>query len=157
MHAPLIGEVLCEMGLLTAGQVEQILELQKQTRQKFGQIAVHMGLVTAEQVWLAWAEQMSYRRRFVELNEVGIAPAAVERVTVSTARALGVVPLRLWGDHLIVASAPDISPSNLTELAEQTQCQVQACMAFPESIRYHLDRLEENLETIKSPHPALPA
>jgi len=157
MRAPLIGEVLCEMGLLTAEQVKQILEVQQQTRQKFGQIAVQMGLVTAEQVWQAWAEQMSYRRRFVDLNEVGIASTAVERVTVSTARALGVVPLRLWGDHLIVAASPDLPSRDLTELAEQTQCQVQACMAFPESIRYHLDRLDEKLESNSSLQPALPA
>ena len=157
MQSPLIGEVLCEMGLLTADQVKAILEVQQQTRQKFGQIAVEMGLVTAEQVWVAWAEQMSYRRRFVELNDIGIDTAAVKRVTVSTARALGIVPLRVWVDHLIVAGAPEVPYSALTELAEHTHCQVHACMAFPESIRYYLDRLEDNLETAKSYHPALPA
>jgi hypothetical protein len=145
------------MGLLTAEEVEQILEVQKQTRQLFGQIAVQMGLVTAEQVWSAWAKQMSYRRRFVELNEVGIDTAAVKRVTVPTARALGVVPLRLWGDHLIVAGSPDVPTSALTELAEHIHCRVQACMAFPESVRYHLDRLEDNLETTEPSSQALPA
>ena len=47
--------------------------------------------------------------------------------------------------------------ADLMELAESTHCQVHACMAFPESIRYHLEHLEDNLETTKPYHPALPA
>ena len=143
MCEPLFGEILVEMDLLTAEQVEQVLEVQKSTHQKFGQIAIRLGLVTADQVWEAWARQMSYRRRFVEPMEVGIDTAAVFRVTIPTARALGVVPLRLWGDNRVVAGAPGLDASTVSALSERTCCRVYACMAYPESIQYYLDRLEQ--------------
>lgn len=146
MCEPLIGEILVEMGLLTTEQVEQILEQQKETHRKFGQIAVQMGWVTSDQVWEAWAVQMSHRRRFVDPTEIGIDTAAVMRVTISTARALRVVPLRLWGDNLVVAGGPDLDAGVVSALAERTCCRVYLCMAYPESVEYHLGRLEEVLE-----------
>lgn len=150
MHVPLIGEILCEMGLLTAEDVDRILDDQKQCRQKFGQIAIRMGLATAEQVWYAWAKQMTYRRQFVELREVGIDTGAVERVTIARARALNVVPLRLWGDNLVVAIPPELPGCVLTDLAEETGCQVHACMALPQAIQYHLDQLESTVHMTAS-------
>lgn len=145
MSVPLIGEILTELGRLTPAQVSEIIALQKRSRQKFGQIAVRLGWLTPEQVWEAWAVQMSYRRRFVEPRLVGIDTAAVSRVTLSTARALRVLPLRLWGDNLVVAGAPGTSGTVYRTLTERTRCHVHACMAYPESIQYHLDRLEETL------------
>jgi type IV pilus assembly protein PilB len=143
MCESLFGEILVEMGLLTDEQVKQVLEVQKTTQQKFGQIVIRLGLATADQVWEAWARQMSYRRRFVEPMEVGIDTAAVLRVTIPTARALRVVPLRLWGDNLVVAGAPDLDAGTVSTLTERTCCKVYACMAYPESIQYYLDRLEQ--------------
>lgn len=157
MHTPFIGEILQEMGLLTAAQVEEILDHQKASRQKFGQIAVRWGLVNTRQVWEAWARQMACRRQFVEVNEVGIDTAAVERVTVPTARSLGVVPLRLWGDQLVVAAPPDVPTTTLSQLAEATGCQVHACATFAEAVRYHLDHLEEGLRVDGAQVELLPA
>jgi len=156
-HLPLFGEILQEMGLLTSDQVSQILEDQAQSGQKFGQVAVRMGWLTSEQVLEAWARQMSYRRRYVDPQDVGIDTQAVERVTIPVARAMKVVPLRLWGDNLVVASAPDARPEMVRELAEATGCKIYACMAFPESIQYHLDRLEEVVHTGEAASSSVPA
>ncbi len=154
MHVPLMGEILSEMGLLTPRQVKEILDQQRRSRQKFGQIAVYRGLVTPEQVWEAWARQVSYRRQFVDLAAMGTDTEAIRRVSVPTARALEVVPLRLWGDNLVVACSPEFNSGILSDLAEQTGCQIHACVALPESIRYHLDRLDDALAAA-DPEPAL--
>lgn len=156
-HLPLFGEILEQMGFLTAGQIQQILEDQAHSGQKFGQIAVRMGLVTTEQVMEAWARQMSYRRRYVDVQEVGIDAQAVLRVTIPVARAMKVVPLRLWGDNLVVATAPDARPETVQEITEATGCKVYACMAFPESIQYHLDRLEEVVPSGEAASSSVPA
>ncbi len=145
MSVPLIGEILTELGRLTRAQVAEVVAQQKRSRQKFGQIAVRLGWVTPDQVWEAWAIQMSYRRRFIEPREVGIDTAAVARVTIPTARALRILPLRLWGDNLVVAGAPGTGGAIFNTLSEQTRCRVHACMACPESIQYQLDHLEETL------------
>ncbi|NLX23388.1 MAG: hypothetical protein GXY55_17185 [Phycisphaerae bacterium] len=156
MHVPMMGEILSEMGLLTSQQVEDILEHQRRSRQKFGQIAVHQGLVTPEQVWEAWARQVSYRRQFIDLDVMGVDTEAVRRVGVSTARALEVVPLRLWGDNLVVACSPEFRSGALSDLAERTGCQIHACIALPESIRYHLNQLDNVLESAEKETTLVP-
>lgn len=143
MEIPLIGEVLRDMGLLTSQQIIQILQYQARTRQRFGQTAIRLGIATREQVWLAWAVQLSYRREFVDPRQMGIDTAALETVGVSRARALRVVPLRLWGNHLVVAVAPEDDGSAIETLARETGCQVHCCMAMPESLQYQLDHLDE--------------
>ena len=94
---------------------------------KFGQIAVRWGLVTTQQVWEAWARQMAYRRQFVEVKDIGIDTAAVARVTVTTARSLGVVPLRLWGDQLVVAVPPDVD-DELLDVEDLTDRQAESVL-----------------------------
>jgi hypothetical protein len=99
---------------------------------------------------------MSYRRRYVDPQDVGIDTQAVERVTIPIARAMKVVPLRLWGDNLVVATVPDVRPETVRDLAEVTGCTVYVCMAFPESIQYHLDRLEEVVHTGEAVNSSVP-
>lgn len=135
-----IGEVLCRMGVIDETHIAGILAHQRQTRQKFGQIAIRMGLATHEQVWEAWARQLADQEE-IEPGEIGCDTHALEVVPLSTARRFGIVPLRLWGQHLVVAAPPDLPRERLDELAEMTQCRIHVCNADRSSIRRHLRRL----------------
>jgi len=45
-----IGMIAVGHGLLSAAEIDQILDRQRQTSERFGEIAVEMGAVTADQV-----------------------------------------------------------------------------------------------------------
>jgi hypothetical protein len=135
-----IGEILCRMGVISETHIAGILARQRETRQKFGQIAIRMGLATHEQVWEAWARQLADQEE-VEPAELGCDTQALELVPLSTARRLGIVPLRAWGHHLVVAAPADWPKDRLNELAEATNCHVHVCNANRSSIRRHLRRL----------------
>lgn len=136
-----IGEILCRMGIITRDDVSRILVQQSRTRQKFGQIAVRWGLATQDQIWEAWARQFAERER-LNLAAAGTDTAAWERVPLKTARHLGVVPLRLWGDHLVVAAPPELPEESLRRLTELSACRVHICQSSDWSISSYLNNLE---------------
>lgn len=138
MQEVLIGEILNQMGKLTRDDIEQIVQHQRATRQKFGQIAVRWGLITQEHVWEAWARQLAQRHQ-LDLESVGSDTAAWRRVPPPTARKWGVVPLRLWGEHLVLAAPADISRKILEEIRDATGCQIHVCISQREAIERHLD------------------
>jgi hypothetical protein len=140
MQGVRIGEVLCQMGVIGQGDVAGILVRQRQTRQRFGQIAIRLGLATHEQVWEAWARQLA-ERESIEPAEMGTDTLALELIPLSTARHFGIVPLRLWGRHLVVAAPPDLPRASLSELSECTQCRIHVCNAERPAIRRQLRRL----------------
>jgi hypothetical protein len=135
-----IGEVLCRMGVIASHDISRILKHQRRTRQKFGQIAIRWGLATHEQVWEAWARQLA-ERDGVELEAVGNDTAALELIPLSTARELGIVPLRLWGRHLVVAAPSELSAELMDQLCGQTGCTIHVCISDTHSIHDRLKRL----------------
>lgn len=137
-----MGEMLCQMGIIQKEDISLILSQQRQTRQKFGQIAIRLGMVTQEQIWEAWARQLA-EREGLELDAVGSDTPAVEMLPLAKARRLGIVPLRLWGQHLVVAGPADIAGSTLDQLARETGCQIHVCVSDSSSIREHLRRLSD--------------
>ncbi len=136
-----IGEILVEMGVLSEADVAAILEHQKRTRQKFGQIARAWGLATDEQVWEAWSTQIARFQRHVDPDEMGLDTDAIARVDGEVARYFNVLPLRLWGEHLVVATAdlPATRP-RLEELPQVLGCKVHYCLCKAEKVDEHLTR-----------------
>ncbi len=140
MREARIGEVLCRMGVIARQNIPAILAHQRQTRQKFGQIAIRLGLATHEQVWEAWARQLA-QREGIDLAETGSDTAALELIPLSTARQIGIVPLRLWGRHLVIAAPPDLPKDTLAKLANTTHCRIHVCIADCAAIRRQLREL----------------
>lgn len=56
----LLGEILVANGKLSAEEVEQVVQLQHETRLRFGETAVQAGLVSAVDLELALAEQFGF-------------------------------------------------------------------------------------------------
>lgn len=140
-NVPQIGQILKQMGVLTDRDVQEIIEQQQRTGRRFGQIALAWGLATPEQVWTAWSRQLADHRQRVDIDEVGIDTNAVEQISGVIARYYHVVPLRLWGDNLVVAVPEDGNHGNLDDLPVLLDCQVHACLCDPKQIDKYLDRI----------------
>lgn len=147
MQSLRIGEVLCRMGVIDEEDVDRILAQQRQTRQKFGQIARRLGLVTQEQIWEAWARQLA-EREGIELMEFGTDTAALDLVSPGMARRWGIAPLRLWGTHLVVAAPPDTPELTLQEVARIAGCQIHVCVSDRASIRKRLDYVAQEVYSV---------
>ena len=115
-----IGELLSQMVPLSPHDIEEILHEQSATRKPFGDIALSLGLCRPEHVWKAWCGQLldGHPRR-IELDSFGIDSQAVSHVPEDLAREFGLIPVRVFGDILIVA-------------IEHTQHLVQLMTLLPE-------------------------
>jgi type IV pilus assembly protein PilB len=142
MHnVPLIGQILREMGVLSDRDIAEILEQQQRTGRRFGQIALAWGLATPEQIWTAWSRQLAQHSQRVDLDEVGIDTNAVERVSSVVARFYHIVPLRLWGDNLVIAVPDNGDHGNLEDLPILLDLEVHSCLCNPAQIDEYLNRI----------------
>ena len=107
MSAKRIGEILSSLVPLSGHDVEEILSEQSSTRRRFGDIALSMGLCRPEHIWKATTAQLDAGPRHVDLDAFGIDAQALEHLPAKTARALGVIPLRVAGETLVVAAHGD--------------------------------------------------
>ena len=107
----LFGELLGRLVRLSRHDVDEILVEQEGTGQRFGAIALSRGLCGVEDVWSAWCEQLIGGVQRVDLDHVGVDARAAALLRPDTARRLSALPVRLMGDHLVVAIPTDADPA----------------------------------------------
>ncbi|MGC4032475.1 MAG: hypothetical protein QM754_12240 [Tepidisphaeraceae bacterium] len=126
-----IGQILSQTVPLSEHDVEEILQEQHVSRQRFGDAALALGKVRPQQVWEAWIKQL--RETPIDLDRVTPDSPAIDALPRSAALALKVLPLRLRGNELVVAFASENSP-DLNALERATGYQVIAIAAKSETI-----------------------
>lgn len=148
MEVPPIGVILRGMGVLDDQDIREILEQQARTGQKFGVIAMRWGLATPDQIWEAWARQLKLDIREADLDELGTDSVALLRVTPELVMQYRVWPLRLWGDHLVIATTRDCDARIVDELAARLGLTVHRCVvpaAQLDEFIHHLGQFEHGL------------
>jgi len=99
-----LGEVMVSQGLLTAAQVEAILETQRDRPRPFGELAEKLFHVSAEDVEAAWVEQYSRITERVDPRLERIDPAVAAMVSRRQAWQFRLMPLRWDGSEIMVAT-----------------------------------------------------
>jgi type IV pilus assembly protein PilB len=102
-----IGQILSESVPLSEHDVEEILNEQKSTRQRFGDAALALGKARPDQVWSAWLIQL--KEQPVDLSRFSPDRAAVGCMPAELAISMNVVPLRIRGNELVIASSRELS------------------------------------------------
>ena len=129
------GELLGRLVPLTGQDVAEILEEQKMSHRRFGQIALSWGLCQPEHVWQAWCEQLSNYPERIDLDRIGIDTQAIGLIPAEVARQFGVIPIRALSRRMVVAASEqtlDDAVENLPRLLSQ---QVQFVVADADQIR----------------------
>jgi len=119
-----LGEILIEQGVLKEAQLKQALDLQKTDRRLIGEILVSKEFVSEEDVVIALAKQLNYR--YLPVGNFTVNKEALKRLPSNTAFALTCLPVDLVGNTLMVVMADPSSENALQQIAEASQCQVQA-------------------------------
>src|SRR5688572_85028 len=115
-HRPRIGEILRRSVPLSRQDVDEILEDQKTTRRRFGEIALSWGLCQPEQLWSAWCNQLTDDRQRVDLHAMGIDAQAAAMMPPDVARARRVIPVRIGENEIVVACDEPLTEQCLAEL-----------------------------------------
>jgi len=102
-----IGTLMLKKGVITAAQLEKILERQRVTHRPFGEIAEEMVGVKARDVERAWAEQYAQTTRWVDPSLEPVDPAVRDLVTRRQAWQFRVMPLGYDGSELMVCTTQE--------------------------------------------------
>jgi type IV pilus assembly protein PilB len=124
-----MGELLSRIGQLSSHDVDEVLCEQRQTRQRFGAIAVSLGFCQPEHVWAAWCSQLSGNLDRVNLDEIGIDAQAVECLPRELALGLRAMPVRLFEGQLIIALSDPARADGVAEMARRIGLQVKFVLA----------------------------
>jgi hypothetical protein len=99
-----IGKLLVEQGVLTAGQVKQILAAQKKSHRPFGDLAERLFGVNPRAVEDAWTQQFVSRTGAVDLDEVGVDASCAGLLTARQAWQFHLLPVGRDADSIQMAT-----------------------------------------------------
>src|SRR5579862_646077 len=121
-HKPL-GQVLKEMELVSEGQIQESLQIQRKQGGVIGEILVNLGYVAREEILLALAAQMGME--VVDLDEIEIDPVIINKVPTNLAKSYNVCPIKFENGILTVAMSNPHDANVLDDLRHSLHCEVQ--------------------------------
>jgi hypothetical protein len=104
MRRPLFGELLSRLVGLSDHDIAEVLADQAISHRRFGEIAMAFQWVRPQEVWQAWWAQLGQSTEEVALPAVGIDTQALGYVPRSVAEEYLVIPIRAYGDQLVLAT-----------------------------------------------------
>ena len=134
-----IGQVLSRMGKLSSIDVDEILEQQATSRQRFGEIAVSWGLCEPVDLCDAWCVQFSEGAEASDLTGGALDAKLILSLPPELARQLQIVPLVSIADQMVVAAAQPVDGDQWMAILEATGMDVRFVLAEPEAIEAALD------------------
>lgn len=134
----LLGQILKELGLIHEGMVQEALQIQRDRGGRIGEVLVDMKVVEVTDVARALASQVGLTYHDLEADPPS--PEALAKVDLATARAFGVLPVRLDGSNLTVALADPANVPMLQDLSFTTGCEIDGVIADEKQIRAGLDK-----------------
>jgi type IV pilus assembly protein PilB len=132
-----IGELLVQRGLITAQQLNDALEEQKQTGRFFGLTLVSRGWASEEAVARTLSEQVGLA--FVDLSTHTIDPEVLKLIPASLCSAHQALPLYGMGESLTIAMANPLDTTAIEELQRASKRHIWPVFAAPSAIRNCLE------------------
>lgn len=128
-----LGELLVADGLINHEQLKEVLDLQKKTGKKIGELVVDMQLVSQDNLCRVLEKKLGIK--FVDLKMIKIDTDIVKLVTESIARRYDLVPIEVQEDNLVVAMSDPLNIYAIDDIAYYTGMNVIPVIASIEQIR----------------------
>jgi type IV pilus assembly protein PilB len=126
------------MELVTEGQIQEALQVQRKKGGVLGEILVDLGYVSKEEILLALAAQMGME--VVDLTEFEIPPEVINKVPATMAKTYNVVPIKFENNVLTVAMSNPHDVNVRDDLRYSLHCEVQGAVASPEAVQGALEK-----------------
>lgn len=127
-----IGQILKEMELVTEGQIQEAVAIQREQGGAIGRILIELGYVTEEEVLLALGAQMGME--VVNLEEMQIPKEVVEKISPTMAKVYKIMPIKFENNVLTVAMADPLNVNILDDLRFLLNCELQGAVSTEEAV-----------------------
>ncbi len=128
-----IGQYLIEKGLINEEQLNEILEIKKQEKNKlFGEIVVEKGFVSELEFARCLAERLNVP--FIDLAETELNPQVVNKIPEAVAKKYNLIAVSLLGKRLTVATNDPVNFYVFEDIRVITGCSTVPVMATKSAI-----------------------
>ena len=142
-----LGDLLMASGVITKEQLDQALDIQKQTRQRLGDVLIQNGIITEQH--LIEALQIQLGVEFVDLTAVSIPVELAKYVPRNIARKFCVVPVKLIRDTLYLAMSDPLDFVAQEEVKAASRKRVVPMIATRRAVEQAISRLYGNEGTAR--------
>ncbi|HZK57361.1 MAG TPA: GspE/PulE family protein [Clostridia bacterium] len=137
-----LENLLLENGLITRSQLEHVLEIQKSTDKKIGQIFTEEGILSEDQIIEVLGRQFGIPH--VDLRKYFIDSETARLVSGKLARRYTLIPVKRDGEKLIVAMADPLNIFAVDDIRMATGLEIVPVIATSQGI---LDAIDQHYET----------
>ena len=148
-----LSQMLIEAGLISDGQLQRVIELQRQSGDKLEQILLQQRLITPQQ--LAFFTSLQLGIPFVNLRKEGVRPHALKLIPESIARKYSVIPVDTTDNTIVIAMEDPRDIEAIEDLAAVTMKEVEPVISTSQDIQEMIDlnyrvggEIEEQLSQI---------
>jgi len=148
-----LSQMLIEAGLISDGQLQRVIELQRQSGDKLEQILLQQRLITPQQ--LAFFTSLQLGIPFVNLRKEGVRPHALKLIPESIARKYSVIPVDTTDNTIVIAMEDPRDIEAIEDLAAVTMKKVEPVISTSQDIQEMIDlnyrvggEIEEQLSQI---------
>jgi type II secretory ATPase GspE/PulE/Tfp pilus assembly ATPase PilB-like protein len=127
-----LGEMLVEEKLITAAQLENALEQQRQQGGKLSDILLEKGAISAEQ--LAIVLSIKLNLPYIDLKRHTIQPQALVLIPEEMARKHTLIPLDILNDSLMVVMADPEDIRTIEDIKTHAKMRVEVALGVPADI-----------------------
>ena len=133
-----LGEVLVEAGLITSGQLEEALTLQRTTKRRLGRLFIELGYVDETELSQTVSKQLKIP--LVDLESTDPEEEALTKISEELARERVVIPVRIVAGGLTLAMANPLDWMTIQEVEFAAGMKVNVAIAGETAILRALDR-----------------
>jgi membrane associated rhomboid family serine protease len=149
-----IGDLLRTAGVISPEQLQAALDHQKANGGSLGHALVALGFVSDEDVAKLLSRLYDVPR--IDLEQVVPDPAAIRMLPAETARKFQVVPVRVAGRVLTMATADPTDVVAVDSIAFRTGCNVRQVVAPESALKAAIDRHYGSTRPVPSDSSSLP-
>jgi type II secretory ATPase GspE/PulE/Tfp pilus assembly ATPase PilB-like protein len=132
-----IGESLVQMQVISAEQLQNALQLQKEHGEKLSEILISQGIIRAEE--LASFLSIEWNIPLIDLKTHTVQPEALQLIPERMARQHTLIPLHIMGESLVVVMADPDDYNAIGDVFTQTGMRIEAAFANAVDIRRAID------------------
>ncbi len=136
----MLGDKLLRAGLISDEQLKQALEIQRETKEKVGEILVKLGYITAEEILPVLAEHIGVGSVRIDINDID--NEVIELIPEDLMRKYYVFPIKKLGGKLTLAMADPMNVFVVDEVQLRTKCVVRPVFALKQEIEEAIKALE---------------
>ncbi len=133
-----IGEVLIQKKLVKATQVEEALKIQKDTKERIGEILVRLGHISRESLLEVLSVELGLP--IANLSKIKIPAEVIEAVPKRMAETYGLIPLAVAGKSITLAMTNPMDVHALDDIRRLTGLEIRPMLAGEKEIKEAIEQ-----------------